>query len=459
MSSRKNTETCTVCYEKYNNCKRKLIQCPYCTFGACSDCLKKFLLSINIDPYCMNCKTTWKKDFYIDSFSKSFIYDEFKKHREEILLDKEKSLLPTSAPMAERVKRTNDLKKESDNLRNKVELARHNIYSYKSENKSEQEIHDEQKALSMAYHEADFELEYLWNMIRQLSDRNNSQNKESKNEEHKKFVRACPVNNCKGFLSMQWKCGMCNIFVCSKCHEVIGKTKDDPHTCKPESIATAQLLEKDSKSCPNCGVFIFRISGCNQMFCTNCHTPFDWSTGRVLNIEHVHNPHLIEWQQQHGNAHVDECGMPNYAALSRKCSELGLCKKVIETTCHLRQSIEHNMDIILRRYAPANYLDNDDLRIKYLIDELTETDFKRTIFAREKKESKKFDIRSIIEMFHQVSSDIIRKLYVSKSIDEFTNTYNEINTIVEYADKQMIIVGKRYKNKVPKLNNETFIWS
>ena len=38
----------------------------------------------------------------------------------------------------------------------------------------------------------------------------------------KKFIKPCPVNDCKGFLSSAYKCGVCNIFVCSKCHEIKG---------------------------------------------------------------------------------------------------------------------------------------------------------------------------------------------------------------------------------------------
>lgn len=77
------------------------------------------------------------------------------------------------------------------------------------------------------------------------------------------FVRACPSGDCRGFLSSAWKCGTCEGWACSNCHEYIGKDKNKTvHVCHPDQIASARMLEKETKPCPKCASAIFKISGC-----------------------------------------------------------------------------------------------------------------------------------------------------------------------------------------------------
>jgi hypothetical protein len=43
------------------------------------------------------------------------------------------------------------------------------------------------------------------------------------------------------------------------------------HVCDKETLATAQMIEKDTKPCPKCGNRIHKIEGCDQMFDPQCH--------------------------------------------------------------------------------------------------------------------------------------------------------------------------------------------
>ena len=42
-----------------------------------------------------------------------------------------------------------------------------------------------------------------------------------------RFIKKCGVDECKGFLSSQWKCGLCETHSCNECHEIIGKRIND----------------------------------------------------------------------------------------------------------------------------------------------------------------------------------------------------------------------------------------
>jgi len=128
-------------------------------------------------------------------------------------------------------------------------------------------------------------------------------------EPARQFIKPCPAADCNGFLSTQWRCKVCDIQVCSTCHEIKGMipkgikpTHAFPdHVCDPGNVATAQMLKKDSKNCPSCGVTIHKTEGCNQMWCTNCNTAFSWRTGKRINGV-IHNPHFFEWQRQNNGA-------------------------------------------------------------------------------------------------------------------------------------------------------------
>lgn len=108
------------------------------------------------------------------------------------------------------------------------------------------------------------------------------------------FHRKCSVENCRGYLSSQWKCGLCSSYTCKDCH----LEKKEDHVCHKELVATISLLEKDTKPCPKCSTPIHKIDGCDQMWCTMCHTAFSWRRGTIET--RIHNPHYYEWLRNGG---------------------------------------------------------------------------------------------------------------------------------------------------------------
>jgi hypothetical protein len=87
------------------------------------------------------------------------------------------------------------------------------------------------------------------------------------------------------------------MWACKDCHEIKGTTQDTPHECNQDNLASAKLIDAETRPCPKCGARVFKISGCNQMFCTACNDcAFDWVTGRIETT--IHNPHYFEFQRQ-----------------------------------------------------------------------------------------------------------------------------------------------------------------
>jgi hypothetical protein len=216
---------CIICDEKFNRSTRISVKCAYCDFTGCRDCCRKYLMN-ETTPKCMNndCDRVWTREFLRANFTTSFINGEYKKHREEVLFNNEKAMLPATQPLIERKKLE---KKYLDDI---AELK-----------KQEREIKTQITNLYVEMYRS---------------------NTREPTVERADFTRACPVENCRGFLSTQWKCGVCDNWTCPDCHEVKGLQRDAEHTCNPDNVATAALLARDTKNCPKCGVGIHKIDGC-----------------------------------------------------------------------------------------------------------------------------------------------------------------------------------------------------
>jgi len=293
--SKKETKECNICFEIFTKSTRSEIVCGSCQFSSCKVCVRKYLLSTTSDAHCMNCKNAWDREFTQNSVNKSFYNKEYKKHREDLLFESEKARFPETMPAVKAHIESKELKVEVDNLKEEREKLQQSVYQL-----------DEKIYLNN-------------NKIRRLK------NGELK-AEAAKFIKKCPADGCEGFLSSAWKCQVCKLWVCPHCEQEKGYEKDVEHTCDPNILASAQAIKKETKGCPKCAVPIFKISGCDQMWCTACQVAFSWRTGRIVNGT-IHNPHFYEFQRTNGNVIRNPgaviCGgLPTYIMVRDRCRRL-----------------------------------------------------------------------------------------------------------------------------------------
>ena len=111
-----------------------------------------------------------------------------------------------------------------------------------------------------------------------------------------KYKYPCANNQCNGFVNENWKCDLCEKTTCKHCFII----KEEEHECKEEDIATATLIRSNSKPCPKCNISIIKSDGCDQMWCVNCHTTFDWKTLRIKTSGVVHNPEYFRYMRENG---------------------------------------------------------------------------------------------------------------------------------------------------------------
>ena len=458
---------CQICCEKYNKSNHAPIKCTSCDFEACRQCHSTFILdTTNAIPNCMSCHRELQREFLVENFTQKFVTQDWKKHREQIMFQREHALLPMRQPVAEMVRRKDTLKHESEELLKQINELRARQYQ------CQREISN---------------IDYRVRMGPAAEANPNPRLGGASAPHAAAFIRPCPntASNCRGFLSTQWKCNLCNMWACKDCHEIKGTTQDAPHECNPDNLASAKLIDAETRPCPKCGARVFKISGCNQMFCTACNDcAFDWVTGRIETI--IHNPHYFEFQRQRNggqaprvlgdilcgrevdnatthtitmdlfpreeisnmivmwrNANRDAYGNISISSQSRwekfyddciKFKNVGGRILWTTTTATAAENIQANTQkmkcyrqILFRklqfreicrliieirqvtlpqhRVDPLRY--NEELGVKYLLGELSEKDFATALQRSDKKMQKSRDIQNILTMVLNTSTDII----------------------------------------------------
>lgn len=408
-------DSCPICCEIYTNKLRKSISCKFCNVEACTTCIKKYLLGIFSDPKCMSCNIAWDPEFLDSILSKNFRTGDLKKHREDVLFEREKSMLPDTIHLVEETLERRAKQHEIDEMIDKKLRLQNEI--------------DNINAIIL---EKKIEI-----------------NAVGHSKEKRVFIKGCPKLDCRGFLSTQWKCGICETKVCNKCLEIL---KDD-HTCMTENVETAKQLAKDTKNCPKCAASIYKIDGCSQMFCTQCHVSFDWKTGLVNNGP-IHNPHYYEWlrKQNGGNIPRDPVDgpcrdqLPEYWTITEHLRR----RKIKFEFYTYHRGINHIQMVELNRFNPRNE-DNSDLRIKYLLKEIDEDIMKREILRRENKEKKNASYRQIYQMLIAVGTDLMNKILNCKVQDDTKEISNEFEELRKYFNSQIKILTERHGTKSPKV--------
>ena len=413
-------DSCKVCCENYNKSSHKKVTCLFCEYDACKTCIQTYMLSNIEEPHCMNCKHELNRGF-IDTFcTKRFRNVEYKKHRENILFEREKLLIPETQPEVERIIRIRELRESYyENLNSLAYIEREKQDAYARGLDSSR-----YDALENTIRQSIEDITTEMNILRYA---NVSENR-SKN-----FVRACPSEDCRGLIDSDWKCGICKQHFCVKCNEVL-KTN---HVCEPNNVETMKLINKDTRPCPKCSTMIHKIDGCMQMWCTNCKTAFDWRTGKI-EVGRIHNPHFFEFKKrsrEHGD--IPCGGRPSFKELrDAKAPE-----ELLEMSILL-----HKLDReLIYKYGDIYDENNFHLRIQYLLKNISESTFKKELQKRDKMKDKLVDIRNIYEMFTNSCGDILRQWIIDTSLDVMS-TMRELG---KYTNGVIHDIHTRYNSKTP----------
>ena len=434
---------CQICFDTFNGSTRKKCVCPYCAVGYCRECVGTWLTNLVDEPRCPNdqCKKAWSREYLDTIVTKVWRDSTYREYREKLLMDRERALLPATQPRIEAINEASRIEKEIISpMRNR-----------------RKEITQEIRRLELEAQGIQTQVWDLSNRAERL--RNGIGVDEAAAKNRSIFIRRCPADGCRGFLSSAWKCGTCELYSCPDCQEVKGVARDTPHTCDPNALETAKLIAKDTKACPKCGEMITKIDGCDQMWCVSCHTAFSWKTGQVATGV-VHNPHYYEWQRRmnNGQAPRNIGDIPCGGVLDWSILRRALCPNTTAgypgwlTTLELaHRKVNHIQNVDLPRLAQAalNVNDNIDLRIDYLLKRINDVEMMSSLQAREKKREKEIETRRVYETLTGAGNDIFRRLHtcaVEKGSDpkNFTPFLIELDELRKFINDALDVLRRRY---------------
>lgn len=442
---------CNICCETINKTSRKAIVCPSCDEVCCKQCFTRVLLD-NHTPSCMFCKKGYSYLFIASQVTRKFYEDDYMKHRAKDELSKEKSLLPVTQNQLPLFVKLREIDMERKELSEELSYL---TFRIKELNKLMKEEHSE---------DTEEELEemkecrkrgtiirrrfvYLKGNERYLRSEGHL---EGDKEPSKTFSQACPVNGCRGFLSTVWKCGTCEKYICCHCHEVKNCRDDKKHICDKNTVESIKALKKECKPCPGCKVPIFKIDGCDLMWCTQpkCHTQFSWKKG-TISKGHNHNPHYYQWLRERNNGQIPR--HPDDNDCGGRCGELPWID-VIEillmqkSQAFLKLENCHRLVAELRdmRLPP---MDNTKIRLKnrilYLLGELSEEKWINILAQDIKTQEYREEYNNILSL----TADGIEDTFINFSKDAVENLEQEMQAFREYVNVQFQQLKCRYKKK------------
>lgn len=225
---------CNICAE--NKSDLNLTICKNCNYICCKNCYKQYIRTKNsLTIFCMNCNISFTRNSLVEMFGITYVNNEFQKIQNKLRIEKQIALLPTFIETAKTELQIEKEKKELDELLLVVNEKRNIINNLNH----------------IANFPASTKIQY---------------------------VRPCSVEECKGFLNTSYKCELCDKYTCKDCLETV----KDNHVCDENTKASATLLKKDTKNCPNCGTGIYKIDGC---FGENTEIPL-WN-GTIKKIQDI----------------------------------------------------------------------------------------------------------------------------------------------------------------------------
>ena len=436
---------CSICADKYTPIIRKRIPCKYCAKDTCSKCIEQYLLTRSDEPHCIHCKVHYNDKDLHTICTKTYLKDRFFKHRQEVLISRERANLPGLQDAANRMKRARDrelirvrITKELNELieiRNALrhEQIRLEVLFQRTEKETEQmtgmmmELDEYGKTIAIKKQEL-----FESRIIVHYEDQEMKSADDEKADERKKFIRRCVRSNCNGFLSTAWKCGLCDWYSCSKCFTERGPEHDTPHECKKDDLDTAELIRKDSKPCPNCGEFINKASGCNQMYCVSCQTPFDWITLKIVTSGAIHNPHYYEMMKRKGALPRNPGDVPCGGFPTRwqlVAHPHGVLTYVSDHFYEFHRLCEEAQEMSRRSYRA--HIDNTtthDINIKYLVGDFDDVKWGRLLATNEKKRKRDAEVQEVFAAFLMVAVNIVNT--VQNYYDEKHGYFNALPPMI-----------------------------
>lgn len=386
-----NAYECCICCNEYKS-KRNPIICPQCNNVFCIKCQKMFE-----KDECIICHMKFKKSFIIEHLGKTFVTKTIvPKIIDKLMLD-QKELLVNAQPLVEWEKQTREQKKK---LRFGIKKAIPKRPTISTEKRSN-------------------------------------------------IVFPCPKKECRGFVEHGF-CTICKTKICMKCREI----ELDNHVCNVEVLQSIALLSNDSKPCPKCCAIIFKTFGCNDMYCTNCHTHFNWINGQIKkNSSNGHYLNLQKFTDNIPTRTIDINGSicndtAGFSMYSDKIKRDDVIKKLGENTIRCLWDDANAIRLLKRKkYYEQEITDKSnnslqDLQIIYLMNEITEKKWRQRVYQTTLKKTVSFLYSDILNIYLSTVDIFQQTLY--HNVKEEENVMKQYTELVDLCNESFQSIFDEY---------------
>jgi hypothetical protein len=409
----------------------------------------------------MYCKETLSLDFIAENISKGF-FIAYEKVRSDMKFKAQRSLLPGDQPLVNNLLEIKKLKAEMAKLSSLILEKNYIIQKLILEAKENDKSKERKRQIREEKIRARGEKQTMEARIQDIKYhiipdlKGLSHGAGAATTPRVVYERPCPKNDCRGFLSSAYKCGTCNGFFCADCHEEKTERNDDDHVCNEETKASISAIKLDSKPCPgpSCGSLIYKIDGCDHMWCVKCHTSFDWKTLKI--IKSTNNPEYFRWLRESGQTiqrqdpNTNDCtAFPTVRQFIREITDVPN-----DLFYPQLQQLMHTIEVVLPR-LPSNIdsLDATNLRVKYLMSEITEERWKKEFMKLSKKHEINFEKHQVLDMFCTCAKDIFMNFKQDRNIDVLIDQYEKL---AEYGNRQLRKINDRYGSRDTQYKIRTF---
>jgi hypothetical protein len=386
------------------------VSCLHCDVAVCTECFENYLLSRDHDVSCHSCNKPWSEDFIDEHADDEFRNGALRQHRTKILVDQEEARLPDLQDRARRYM-------IASSTRSKAKYVYYMIKSYGAPilNWFNETVY---KAAEALYGPG-------WVIV-------DGGGRGTAAPIKKVVLRACPFE-CRGFVDQAGICGLCAKQVCLDCNEPFA----EDHKCDATAVATVRLLAKETKPCPTCHAPIFKIDGCDQMWCTLCQTPFSWTTGQK-ETGRVHNPHYYEWMRRTNGSVPREPECRDGQLRNWRRMDASPILNLLEA---FHRTIAEE----------AQYNDpprpNDEtinaLGVRYLVGELPKHEWARRVYIEKRHFKRLQAVYEIRRAFAAAGTDIMNA-FLDKPEDPGTETARALADLMVYMQESIYRVYDRY---------------